>query len=60
MEIARQATGHRPDFLHRTAGTAIRGACTAGEAIIRYAYGSTASVVLYLLTQSAVGGLPGL
>ena len=60
MEIARHATGHRPNFLCTTAAIAIRGACAAGKALIAYTNASQALVVLYLLTQSAVGGLSGI
>lgn len=53
MEIARHATGHRPNFLCTTAGIAIRGTCSADKALIGYANAGKAFVVLYLAAQSA-------
>ena len=58
MEITRRATGHRPDFLCKTAGIAIRGACTTGQTNICRANASLAFVVLYLLAQFIAGSMP--
>lgn len=57
MEITRPGTGRRPNFRRRTANITVCGTRTTNKAIIRYANAGPAAVVLYLVTQFAVGGL---